>query len=108
MSILGYLIPSFIALFFLHKKLHVNFEETIRRLITIFEGTILMIGVLYVARFILPFATSGRIESLFILILYTVIGGSCYFLFMRYNRVVEKIFGTDFKKKKRNKIVRKG
>ncbi len=107
-TILGYLIPSFIALFFLHKKLHVNFEETIRRLITIFEGTILMIGVLYVARFILPFATSGRIESLFILILYTAIGGSCYFLFMRYNRVVEKIFGTNFKKNKRNKIVRKG
>ena len=100
-TLLGYLIPSFIALIFLHHKYKVNYEQSIKRFITIFEGTILMLVPLYLLRLVVPLTNSSRFISIGIVLLYAGLGASIYFLFMKYTKVMEKIFGTTLKRKKK-------
>ncbi len=104
-SILGYLVPSFIALFYFNKKLKVRYEETLKRILTIFECTFVMLLVLFVLRQVVPLSYDSRLGSLFVILLYALVGSVTYFLLMRYNKLTESIFGNDLKKMK---IKRKG
>ncbi len=100
-TLLGYLIPSFIALIFLHHKYKVNYEQSIKRFITIFEGTILMLVPLYLLRLVVPLTNSSRFISIGIVLLYAGLGASIYFLFMKHTKVMGNIFGTTLKRKKK-------
>lgn len=103
-TILGYFISSIIALLFLSKRYHVNYEETVKRVMAIIGVTIGMIIFLSIVKIFVPTIVSSRMISALIILFYAVIGGCFYFFWMKKNKLIDQIFGKDiFMKLKRKR-----
>lgn len=98
-TILGNVISILIVYIFLHKKYEVNFIDTIKRVFKIIVSVIVMVLVLCLVKFVVPFTALTRISSIFIVILYAMIGAVVYYLMVKYFRLIDDIFGNNIIKR---------
>ena len=96
-SILGYLTSFVICLVILYKKYHINFESVMKHLTDILCGSILMIIILFLIRFISPTNNGGRVINIFIILFYAIIGCGIYLVYTSKTKTFKSIFGNDIK-----------
>ena len=95
-TIFGYLVSFIICMIILRYKYGLLFENTLKSFIDILCGSLFMILILTIIRFIIPVDVSGRGLSLIIVLLYGVIGASIYFLFAYKTNLTKRVFGGSF------------
>lgn len=95
-SIIGYLISFIICLAVLHYRYDVNYEEVVKNFIDIISGTVVMIVVLFLFKFVVPIVSPIRFVNLFIIFAYTLVGCFTYLLFAYKLGIVKRIFGNKF------------
>ena len=69
-SIIGYFTTFIIALTLLKKKYGVSYENLIKNLVDYICGTVLMIMLLFVIKFLIPIYSSNRVLNILIIVLY--------------------------------------
>ena len=95
-SIIGYLVSFIICLITLHYKYNVNYESVVKNLIDIISGSMIMTITLFLLKFIIPITSSIRFINLFIVLIYVLIGGLVYIVFMYKLGMVKRIFGNKY------------
>lgn len=93
-SIIGFLVSFVICLIILHKKYGINYEATLKSFMDILCGSMIMILVLSLVKFIIPVYFDNRLLNVFIIIIYTLLGGLVYFIFTKCIGTVKNIFGN--------------
>ena len=93
-SILGYLTSFIYCLVVLSKKFHYNFDKFVKNFFEILSGSILMILVLAIIRYLIPMTSSFRIINLLYIILYAVIGMTVYFFYTHKTKTIKNVFGN--------------
>ncbi len=101
-SILGYTLSFIICLIALNKKCGVSYEKTINQSINALCGSVIMVICLFIMKLIVPIYSSSRFINLFIIIIYTVVGGCVYLFYMYKTKSIEEVF-----EKKINNILKK-
>ena len=102
-TILGYGVCSYIALSYIHKKYHISYEDTLKKVLNIILITMCMVVVLVGLRYFVPFTSTNRLFNILYILLYTTIGLLVYFTIMFKSKLIYSIFGTDHV----NKVIRK-
>lgn len=95
-TIIGYLLSLVICMIALYKKYHIRYESTFRESINIFCSSIVMVIGLLLLRMVVPEVVSSRFMNVLIIILYTVVGASIYFLINYKTGTIQKVFGEQF------------
>jgi len=101
-SILGYLTSFIICLIVLRVKYKINYEECIKNFIDILCYSMLMMVILFIIKFFIPLYSDIRINNLFIIGVYSLLGAFVYFGITYKNKVIKNIFGkkiSDYVKK---------
>ena len=106
-SILGYSVSAIICLTVLKSKYKINFEKLVKNLIDIVCGSLLMVLVLTVFKFIIPLTSTTRISNLFIILGYTTVGMIIYFMYSYFSGLSKKIFGKDIIKVLKRVFIKK-
>jgi len=106
-TILGYMVCSIMCLSFLKKKYHVNYEETIKRVLNIISAVLIMAIVLLIMRWFMPFTSTSRIVSIFTVLVYSLVGGFIYFFITIKNGLMQEIYGGNVIQKILKRIRRK-
>ncbi len=101
-SIIAYFVSFLICLIVLHVRYKVKYEASVKNFIDILCGSILMIVVLFLLKFVIPIYSATRIYNIFIILIYTVVGAFVYFLFTYRMKTIQHIFGD-----KLNRFVKK-
>lgn len=96
-SIIGYLVSFIICLIVLHYKYEVNYENVIKNFMDIISGTMVMILVLFLFKFIVPIVSMKRFVNIFIIIIYAILGALVYLLVTYKLGIIKSIFGDKFK-----------
>lgn len=94
-TILGYGVSLIICLVSLHRKYSINYEGTFKESLNVILGGILMAISLLLLRFIVPQSVDNRFLNIFIIIIYTLIGGIVYLIFTWKMGTIKSIFGKD-------------
>lgn len=97
-SIVAYLVSFIICLVLLHTKYKVDYEMTVKHFLDILCGCMLMVVVLFLMKFFIPIVSDIRIVNIFIILLYSLIGGIIYLIFMWKIGAINGIFGNKLKK----------
>ena len=92
---MGYLLSFIICIIVLRKKYKIDFEYFVRNLIDIVCGALLMILFLSLIKFIIPIASTIRLNNLIIIIVYALLGAMIYFVYAYFTGLTKKIFGKD-------------
>ena len=96
-SILGYLTSFIICLVILYRKYNINFESVMKHLTDILCGSILMIIILFIIRFISPSNSGGRVINIFIILFYSIVGCIIYLVYTSKTKTIKSTFGYDIK-----------
>ena len=94
-SIIGYLVSFIICLWVLRSKYNIHFESLIKNLVDIIFGSVVMILILTIIKFIIPIYSTTRIMNLFIILGYALIGMIIYFVYVYMTGVSKKVLGKD-------------
>lgn len=97
-SIIGYIASFVIAIIRLSKKFEINYEDLIKHFIDILCGSMLMSGILFLLKFIVPISSNVRIVNLLIILFYGVVGGLVYVIFTYKTGTIRHVFGKNIKK----------
>lgn len=95
-TIVAYIISVVISLVDLRKNLHISFEKTKKVLIKILLSCIIMAISLSLLKMILPLS-GGKGYSLLVVFVYTIIGGTIYFVLTSKTHVFKDIFECSIK-----------
>lgn len=106
-TIIGYLISFIICSILLHFKYHIRFEEVVKNFIDIMCGSLLMILILFLFKFIVPFESSIWIGNFAIILFYGIMGMVLYFVYAYFTGLSKKIFGNEIVKTIKKIIMRK-
>lgn len=98
-TIMGYFVSLIICLVALHKKCGVKYHDTYKQLLNILGGTVLMIVSLVLLKLVVPISSDMRFVNIFIIMIYTVVGGGVYFIYMIKRKTMKQIFGETFLKR---------
>ena len=102
-SLVAYIVSFIVCLIVLHGKYKVNYESTVKNFMDILCGSMLMVVVLFLVKFLIPLVGVSRITNLFIILIYTIIGVVIYMIFMLKMGTVNNIFGDKLTKVFKNK-----
>ena len=102
-TMLGFLTSTLISTIHMKRKFNLEYKSTFKELKNIIIGVLLMLIGMFVATTVIPLQVKSRILSLVIAIVYAVIGGSIYLIYIYKTKTLENIFGKEFF----NKIKRK-
>lgn len=94
-SILGYLLSFVICMVVLQKKYKIKFEYLVKNLVDITCGSLIMILLLSVIKFVIPVYSTFRLNNLVIILVYAVIGAIIYFVYAYFTGLTKKVFGKD-------------
>lgn len=97
-TMIGYSITIIVPLIDIKKKFRISYKETFKQLIITICSVIVMSIVLILLQRIIPVNNLGRITSIFVVILYALIGASIY-LALTYKSSFKKILGNDLFKR---------
>lgn len=103
-TILGFATSIVLILVRLHKIVDVNYEETVKRFITIIYACLCMSAVILLMQLFVPINTEHRIEALLLTVLYSSVGGFVYLFVTAKNKLLTGIFGESFVNKILNKL----
>ncbi len=103
-SIIGYLITFVICVIALKKKYKISFKEFRNNLLEIVLGAFIMFIVLYFLSLIMPVEVSGRVHSLLVIFIYTLIGIIVYFIYTYKTGLIKKVLGNKIDKYIHKKI----
>ncbi len=111
-TIIGVLVSSILILHFLHKKIKINYEDTLKKVIDIIFASMIMAIVVLALQFIIPINVTNRLLALGLVVLYSLIGFSIYFYITIKSNTLYEIFGNDIIYKiliklKLNKFIKK-
>ncbi len=93
-SIIGYLVSFIICLVTLYYKYQVNYEDVIKNVMDIISSTMVMVIVLFLMKFVIPIVSTTRFINIFIILIYTLLGGAIYLIFAYKSGMVKRIFGN--------------
>ena len=93
-TILGYSVCATMNLHFLKKKYNINYEVTIKRVITIISTVLIMAITLLLLKYIIPFNTTSRILNIGIVLIYTLVGALVYLGLNLKNNLIKDIYGN--------------
>ena len=93
-TILGYSVCATMNLYFLKKKYSINYEVTIKRVITIISTVLIMAITLLLLKYIIPFNTTSRILNIGIVLIYTLVGALVYLGLNLKNNLIKDIYGN--------------
>ncbi len=102
-TILGYGVCSYMALSYIHKKYHISYEDTLKKVLNIILITMCMVVVLVGLRYFVPFTSTNRLFNILYILLYATVGLIIYFTIMFKSKLIYSIFGTDHV----NKVIKK-
>lgn len=97
-SIIAYLVAFIICLVSLRIKYKIEYEELVKNFIDILCGTMVMIIVLILLKFVIPISSSTRIVNLFIIVVYSLCGAISYLIFTYKTKTIQNIFGNKINK----------
>lgn len=103
----GYMVATFMSLIYLHKKHGIEYEDTLRKLIPTLMSLFVMLIALFVIRLVLPFNNLTRINSIFYVLFYALVGAAIYFFVSAKNGVLYDIFEKDAIKNIKGKLIKK-
>lgn len=92
-TILGFSTSIVLILLRLRKKVDVNYEETIKRFISIVYSCLIMAAVILAVQLVLPITTEHRLTALVLTLLYTLIGSAVYLFVTARIGLLTGIFG---------------
>lgn len=102
-SLIGYFVSFVICIIQLRYKYKVRYEELVKNFMDILCGAMLMIVGLLVIKYLFP-SSSNRFVSFLYIVIYTLIGGSIYFIYAYKSKLLFHVFGDKvrdlFRKKK--------
>ena len=106
-SLIGYFVSFVICIVQLRYKYKVRYEELVKNFMDILCGAMLMVVGLLVIKYLLP-SSSNRFVSFLYVVIYTLIGGSIYFIYAYKSKLLFHVFGDKVrdlfcKKKSKNK-----
>lgn len=106
-SLIGYFVSFVICIVQLRYKYKVRYEELVKNFMDILCGAMLMIVGLLVIKYLLP-SSSNRFVSFLYILIYTLIGGSIYFIYAYKSKLLFHVFGDNVRglfcrKKSKNK-----
>lgn len=105
-TIIGYGVGIILCLFFLKKKCDVKYSDTLKILWKIALANLAMIVVILLFKFIIPMNVTRRLLNIPIIIVYTLLGASTYFLISKKLNLFDEVFGKEFMDKIMSKIKR--
>lgn len=105
-TIVAYIISIVISLIDLRKNLHISFEKTKKVVIKILIVCIIMATSLSILKMVLPLS-GGKFYSLLIVFIFTMIGGTIYFVLTSKTNTFQDIFECSIKEFT-TKILKKG
>ena len=97
-SILGYLVSSFICICVIGYKYNIDFEKTVKHLIEVIVGIILMVIVLFLLSLFIKLDSSNRVMSLLIVFIYSLVGSTTYFFYTYKTGTMKAVFGDRLEK----------
>jgi O-antigen/teichoic acid export membrane protein len=106
-TILGYLVSLVICLIILKCKFKISYENLLKNLMEIVFGTVLMIFVLFLLSLFIPIYSTSRINCIFIIIFYSIVGAVIYFVYEYKTNVIRNIFGNNIFKSIRKIIFKR-
>lgn len=106
-SIIGYLVSFIICLIVLKRKYKINFENSVKNFMDIMSGSLVMLLILTLIKFIIPISSDTRLINLVIIIVYTLIGGLIYFMYSYMSGLSKKVFGKDIVKVLNRVLIKK-
>lgn len=103
-TILGYFACSYLALHYVNKKYKVSYEDTIKKVLNIVITTLVMVIVLLVFKYLIPFNSTSRVVSILYVLFFSLVGICIYFGLMFKTKVIYDIFGKENINKVLNKF----
>ncbi len=94
-TILGYSSCIVISLWYIHKKYQVNYEDTVKKVISVVMTTMVMAITLLLLQKVFPFDSTSRFFSIFYVSIYAILGSVIYFFIAFQSRLIYDIFGKD-------------
>lgn len=94
-TIMGFLVSIIMCLIILNRKYNIKFESVLKYFIDILCGTIIMLCILMLCRFIIPICSDIRLVNLLIIIVYSIIGAIIYFVYSKLSGLDDNIFGKN-------------
>ena len=107
-TILGFLVTIILILIHLHKKIGVDYTNTLKRLLSIIFACSVMVLVIIILKKVLPLNVESRSSSLLGVTFFSVIGASIYLFITIKKGLLTDIFGNTvtLKFKKRRKGIK--
>ena len=93
-TIIGYLISFIICMFNLHSKYKINYNITLKQIMNVLCSSMIMTIGLIMLNLLVPRVVDSRILNVFIIIMYTFIGGVIYFIASYKIGCIKDIFGV--------------
>lgn len=94
-TILGYSSCIIISLWYIHKKYQVNYEDTVKKVISVIMTTMVMAILLLLLQGVFPFDSSNRLFSIFYVSVYAILGGLIYFFIAFQSKLIYGVFGKE-------------
>jgi|LSQX01.2.fsa_nt_gb O-antigen/teichoic acid export membrane protein len=103
-TILGFSTSIVLQLICLYKKIGVNYEETVKRFITIIYACMVMSAVILICQLFVPFTVESRVKALILTCVFAVIGSVVYIFITARKNLLTDILGKSFVNKILNKL----
>ena len=98
-TLIGLSISFITNLVVIHKTVKLDLKDLFKKVFKFIYPLILMILVLNVMKFLMPFNINSKFDSILIIIIYAFIGGAIYLGLTLYNGTFKEVFGNRFLKK---------
>ena len=97
-SILGYLVSSFICICVIGYRYNISFEKTVKHLIEVIVGIIIMVVVLFLLSLFIKLDYNNRLMSLLVVFIYSFIGAVTYLFYTYKTGTMKAVFGDKLEK----------
>ena len=97
-SILGYLVSSFICIFVIGYRYNISFEKTVKHLVEVIVGIIIMVVVLFLLSLFIKLDYNNRLMSLLVVFIYSFIGAVTYLFYTYKTGTMKAVFGDKLEK----------
>lgn len=99
-TLITQIVPSMFLLYYIHKKLDVNYKETFKNILIIILSTTIMIVVLEFISIIYPINAVSKLEGIIQTMIYSILGAFIYFVITYKSGLLKNVLGNIIKKKK--------
>ncbi len=104
-TIIGYGVSLIICMVALSRRFGVNYKETLKELIYILIASFVMIISLKLLNIVVPIVVANRFLNIFIIVIYTLVGGLVYFLITYKTKTIENVFGKSILNKIKKRLI---